>query len=105
MLTCPGDAFASRVGASLLTAVGLPELIAADEGRYEELAVRLAGHPEELGELRRKLADRRTAWPLFDTPRLVRNLERAYRAMWDVYASGRPPQPLVVTDCGGAGST
>jgi protein O-GlcNAc transferase len=102
VLTCPGDTFASRVGASLLTAVGLPELIAADEKQYEELAVRLAGHPEELGELRRKLADQRTTWPLFDTARLVRNLERAYRAMWDVYASGRPPQPLAVTDGDGA---
>jgi predicted O-linked N-acetylglucosamine transferase (SPINDLY family) len=105
LLTCPGDTFASRVGASLLTAVGLPELIAADEKEYEEMAVRLAGQPEARHQLGRKLAEQRTTWPLFDTPRLVRNLERAYRAMWDVYASGRPPQPLVVTDGGGPGTT
>jgi predicted O-linked N-acetylglucosamine transferase (SPINDLY family) len=97
VLTCPGGTFASRVAASLLTAVGLPELIASDPQRYEELAIHLAGHPEALGELRSKLAAQRTTWPLFDTPGLVRHLEQAYRAMWHLYASGRPPQPLVVT--------
>jgi predicted O-linked N-acetylglucosamine transferase (SPINDLY family) len=98
VLTCPGQTFASRVGASLLTSVGLPELIAPDLEAYERLAVRLARQPDELRALRAKLTAHRTTWPLFDTPRLVRNLERAYRAMWEVYASGQPRQPIIVTE-------
>jgi predicted O-linked N-acetylglucosamine transferase (SPINDLY family) len=98
VLTCPGQTFASRVGASLLRAVGLPELIATDLEDYERRALRLAQHPEELRRLRDTLAERRTRWPLFDTPRMVRNLERAYRAMWENYAAGHPPRPIVIRD-------
>jgi predicted O-linked N-acetylglucosamine transferase (SPINDLY family) len=98
VLTCPGQTLASRVGASLLTAVGLPELIAPDLEAYERLAVRLARQPDALRALRDQLAAHRTTWPLFDTPRLVRNLERAYRAMWEIHASGKPPQPIVVIE-------
>jgi predicted O-linked N-acetylglucosamine transferase (SPINDLY family) len=103
VLTAPGETFASRVAASLLRAVGLPGLIAADPAGYEERAVHLAHYPEALRGLREQLAARRTTWPLFDTPRLVQSLERAYRAMWDVYAAGGPPRPLVVTDPDPAG--
>lgn len=98
VLTCPGETFASRVAASLLTAVGLPELVVDDPEAYERTAIRLAREPDERAALRRKLQARRTTWPLFDTPRHVRNLERAYRAMWEVYASGRPPETIVVED-------
>ena len=98
VLTCTGETFASRVGASLLTAVGLPELIAADLAEYERRAIDLATHPEELRRLRDKLASNRTTWPLFDTPRLVRNLERAYSAMWDNYAAGREPRPMRIEE-------
>ena len=98
VLTCPGETFASRVGASLLSAVGLPELIAADLTEYERRAVDLATQPGELRWLRDKLASNRTAWPLFDTPRLVRNLERAYLAMWENYAAGREPRSMRIEE-------
>jgi predicted O-linked N-acetylglucosamine transferase (SPINDLY family) len=98
LLTCPGRTFASRVAASLLTNIGLPELIASDQDEYERRAVHLAGNPDELRGLRERLAANRGSWPLFDTPRFTRNLERAYRAMWDVYAAGQPPQPIVVNE-------
>jgi predicted O-linked N-acetylglucosamine transferase (SPINDLY family) len=98
LLTCPGDTFASRVAAGLLTAIGVPELIAPTLDEYEQRALHLARHPGELKELRQKLAAHRTTWPLFDTPRFVRNLERAYRAMWDLHASGESPQPINITD-------
>jgi protein O-GlcNAc transferase len=101
VLTCPGETFASRVAASLLTNVGLPELIATDLDEYERRAVHLACHPEELRRLRERLAANRTVWPLFDTPRFTRNLERAYRAMWDVYAAGQPPRRIEVTEPAG----
>jgi predicted O-linked N-acetylglucosamine transferase (SPINDLY family) len=98
VLTCPGRTFASRVAASLLTAVGLPELIAADLDRYEQMALQFARHPAALHELRAKLAAQRTTWPLFDTPRFVRNLERAFTAVWEIHERGQPPRAVEVVE-------
>ena len=98
VLTCPGKTFASRVGASLLEAVELPELIAGDLDHYERLAVRLAGDSGELGRLRGRLADNRGACPLFDTPRFVRNLERGYRAVWAIHEAGEKPRAVDIAD-------
>ena len=91
VLTCPGETFASRVAASLLRAAGLPELVAADIADYESRAIRLAGEPAELRPLRERLRAERPTCPAFDAPRLVRDLERAYRRMWeDFEARGSP---------------
>jgi predicted O-linked N-acetylglucosamine transferase (SPINDLY family) len=98
VLTCLGGTFASRVGASVLKAVGLPELIVQDLESYENLAVRLAQNPEKLAELRARLDKQRVSAPLFDTRRLVRNLERAYRRMWDLFAAGKAPELIVVKE-------
>lgn len=98
VLTCPGDSFASRVTASLLSAAGLPELIAPDFEEYERRAVHLATHPAELKAIRAKWAGQRQTCALFDTRRFVRNLERAYRLMWENYAAGHPPRQLFVTE-------
>lgn len=98
VLTCPGRNFAARVAASLLTSIGMPELIAADANEYEALAIRLARQPVELKRLRAKLTANRLTWPLFDTPRYTRNLERAYQAMWDNYAAGKSPRPITVLE-------
>jgi predicted O-linked N-acetylglucosamine transferase (SPINDLY family) len=98
ILTCLGGTFAARVGASLLTALGLPELITTNLESYEERAIHLATHPEELQELRQKLAAHRQSWPLFDTPRLVRNLERVYRTVWERHSAGEAPASFRVTD-------
>jgi predicted O-linked N-acetylglucosamine transferase (SPINDLY family) len=99
VLTYPGQTFAARVGASLLTAIGLPELIAPNLESYEQRAVHLATHSEGLRELREKLAAHRESWPLFDTPRLVRNLERAYRMVWERHSAGEAPASFRVTQC------
>lgn len=93
-----GKNFAGRVAASLLTAIGLPELIATDREGYQRLALSLATTAGALQAIRTKLAAQRTTWPLFDTPRYVRNLERAYRAMWENYAAGRPPRDIRVRE-------
>jgi predicted O-linked N-acetylglucosamine transferase (SPINDLY family) len=82
------------VGASLLAAAGLPELIAPDLERYEALAVELAGDPALLGRLRERLREGRTTAPLFDTPRFVRDLERGYRAVWAIHEAGEPPRAI-----------
>ena len=81
VLTCRGTAFAGRVAASLLTAAGLPELITETAEDYENLALALARDPARLAALRDKLAANRATAPLFDTPRLARDLEAAYQRM------------------------
>jgi len=96
VLTCPGETFPARVAASLLQAVGLPELIAGSLEEYEDRAVRLATAPTELAGLRAKLADSRLRAPLFDTERFARHLEQAYRSMWERHARGFPPGPIRV---------
>ena len=96
VLTCPGPTFAGRVGASLLRAVGLPELIVADLQAYEARALDLARHPERLAELRAKLAANRLRAPLFDTERFTRDLERAYGRMWEIHRGGGAPQPVAI---------
>ncbi len=81
VLTLRGTAFAGRVGASLLTAVGLPELITETQEDYEALALALAQDRARLSALREKLAASRATAPLFDTVRFARNLEAAYAQM------------------------
>ena len=90
VLTRVGEAFASRVAASLLAAVDLPELITGTAAQYEELAVDLATHPEHLMILRQRLARHRLSAPLFDTPRYTKHLEAAYAAIHTRYHAGLP---------------
>lgn len=84
-----GATFASRIAASLLHAVGLPELVAASWEAYFDLAHRLATRPDELAALREKLASSRLASPLFDTARFIRDLETLYARMWAQHRSGQ----------------
>ncbi|HEY4264608.1 MAG TPA: tetratricopeptide repeat protein [Micropepsaceae bacterium] len=92
MVTQIGSSFAGRVGASLLTAIGLPELIAHSEEEYEALALRLARDPTALALLKEKLANNRMTHPLFDTARFTRDLESAYLAMWERHRRGESPR-------------
>lgn len=78
VVTRTGQTFASRMAGALLTAAGLPELVTGDLDAYEEKAVALAASPEECRRLRAHLAQVREHGVLFDTPRLVRNLEDAF---------------------------
>ncbi len=98
LLTCPGESFASRVAASLLTAVGLPELIAASPGDYEDLAVALAHDPARLAVLKQRLAERRLTAPLFNTELYTRRLESAYEMMCARQRAGLPPEHLIVPE-------
>jgi predicted O-linked N-acetylglucosamine transferase (SPINDLY family) len=86
-----GKTFAGRVGASLLTAIGLPELIVADLDGYETLAIRLATDPGALAALKAKLAANRLTQPLFDAPRFTRHIEAAYLTMIDKARRGEAP--------------
>ena len=82
VLTCPGDTFVSRVAASLLHAVELPELIAPDPSGYESLALALARDPQRLGALKERLARNRERCALFDSVGYTRELEALYGRMF-----------------------
>ncbi|PWC58193.1 hypothetical protein TSH7_24155 [Azospirillum sp. TSH7] len=92
VVTWTGASHVARVGASLLTHCGLSELVAADEAGYIATAVALAGDPERLDRLRRTMRDRLNAAPLTNYTGFARDVEAAYRAMWqDWVASSAPP--------------
>jgi protein O-GlcNAc transferase len=96
VLTCSGATFAGRVAGSLLTAVGLPELITHSLDDYEALALKLARDPTLLAALRQKLARHRETHPLFNTERFARHIEAAYIEMWERCQRGEPPQSFAV---------
>ncbi|MCS3729697.1 tetratricopeptide repeat protein [Bradyrhizobium betae] len=96
VLTCLGDTFAGRVGASLLHAIGLPELVTTTPAAYERLAIDLAHDAHRLATLRAKLALNRLRAPLYDTARYTRDLETAYAAMMERHLAGLPPDHIRV---------
>jgi protein O-GlcNAc transferase len=96
VLTCTGEGFASRVAASALNAVGLPELVTNSLAQYEGKALELAQDPQRLRELRATLAQQRVVSPLFDTAGYCRQLEAAYRAMNQRVLRGEAPAGFAV---------
>ncbi len=96
LLTCRGESFAGRVAASLLHAIGLPELVTNGLEDYEALALKLAIDPPLLKTVRLKLEQNRLRNPLFDTDRFRRHIEAAYTIMWRLWQLGDGPRSLVV---------
>ncbi|MGO9513688.1 MAG: tetratricopeptide repeat protein [Steroidobacteraceae bacterium] len=94
MITCAGEGFANRVGASLLASVGLTDLIATSVHQYESLAVALAADRQRLAELKRRLAERRDVAPLFDIRSYTKNLESGYLAILERHHAGLPPEDI-----------
>jgi predicted O-linked N-acetylglucosamine transferase (SPINDLY family) len=85
VLTLMGETFASRVAASLLNAIDLPELITSTQEEYEIMAIDLAMNPKKLADIKVKLSKNRLTTPLFDTPLFSRNLEATYIKMYEGY--------------------
>ncbi len=83
VIVLAGNTHASRVGTSLLSNAGLPQLIAQTTESYLELAVELANDRERLYRLRSELRDKMRHSPLTDAKRFARNVESAYRTMWE----------------------
>ncbi|MGP1609654.1 MAG: O-linked N-acetylglucosamine transferase, SPINDLY family protein, partial [Burkholderiales bacterium] len=96
LLTCRGHAFPGRVAASLLRAIGLPELITDSLADYEALAFRLATTPALLADIQSRLAQNKTTHPLFDIDRYRRHIESAYITMHERYQRGEVPQGFSV---------
>jgi len=96
LVTMVGRQFAARVAASLLHAVGLPELVTGTTDDYEALILDLVRQPGRLAAIRAKLADNRLTAPLFDTPLYTRHLEAAYEIAWARKQRGEPAADIRV---------
>lgn len=96
VLTRAGEVFASRMAASLLKAIGLPELATETSQAYEDVAVDLATSPEKAAAIKDRLGRNRMTAALFDTERFTRHLEAAYSEMYRRYHAGVPPDHIQV---------
>lgn len=96
LLTCRGDTFAGRYGASMLQALDLPELIMENLPAYEARAVELGRQPQQLARVREKLAHGRTHGRLFDIDRFTQSVETAYQTIHERHLRGLPPATIVV---------
>jgi predicted O-linked N-acetylglucosamine transferase (SPINDLY family) len=96
VLTCIGESFTSRVAASLLNAVNLPELITSSQQEYEILAIELAKKPKKLKAIKKKLAENLHNAPLYDTPLFARHIESAYKTMYERHQEGLKPENIYV---------
>jgi predicted O-linked N-acetylglucosamine transferase (SPINDLY family) len=83
VVSLSGDRHAWRVGASLLGAMGLDDLVARDTAQYVEICARLAADPARLAELRGTLRERMRRSPLMQEESFTRSLERGFIEMWE----------------------
>jgi protein O-GlcNAc transferase len=96
VLTRIGGTFVGRMAASVLSAIGLPELITTTAEAYEALAMDLAGDRQKLEAVKLKLAKNRLMTPLFDTGLYTKHLEAAYTAMHERYQAGLEPDHIII---------
>ena len=96
VLTLKGKSFAARVASSLLSALGMAELVTNSTKDYTEKAVHLANHIDELKLLRVKIEQNKHISPLFNTPLFTRHLEAAYRSMMQRLLEGKGPEHIQV---------
>jgi predicted O-linked N-acetylglucosamine transferase (SPINDLY family) len=90
VLTRKGKSFASRMAASILTAIGLPELITENIVDYEYKAIEYALSPSKLRDVKNKLIGNYDQCALFDTPRFVANLEKSYKKVYEAHQNNLP---------------
>lgn len=102
VVTILGEAFPARVSASLLLAVGLPQLVVRSSQEYEALAIALARDPARLDEYRKRLAHARVASAAFDPSRLARDLEDLYERMAARQRAGLAPDHIRLADSRGS---
>jgi predicted O-linked N-acetylglucosamine transferase (SPINDLY family) len=96
VLTCPGRSFASRVAASLLTALGLPELIADSLEEYRRVAIDLGNDPPSYSAIRDRLLASKTSTTLYDPAAMARNIETAFEAIHAHHQQGLAPDHIVI---------
>jgi predicted O-linked N-acetylglucosamine transferase (SPINDLY family) len=96
IVTLRGDSFASRVASSLLSAIGLAELITTNGRDYETLAVELATYPGKLQVIKNKLLGNLPAAPLYNPHLFTRHLESAYKSMYQRYQNDLAPDHIFI---------
>ena len=95
VVTRIGEQFVARVAASLLTAIGLPELIVKTDQEYEALALELATNQSILESIAKKLEKNRRSEPLFKTETYTQNLDQAFEQAYTHYYKGYPPKDII----------
>ena len=98
VLTCMGDSFASRYAASMLFAIGLPELVTETQAEYEALAIELAKNPTKLKIIKDKLESNRFTTPLFDTALFTKHIEVAYTKIYERHQADLPPDHIYISN-------
>ena len=96
VLTCMGESFASRVAASLLYAIKLPELVTETQADYEALAIEMATNPGKLKAIKDKLESTRLTTPLFDTVQFAKHIEAAYTNIYERYQADLPADNIYI---------
>lgn len=96
VLTLQGNHFISRASSSILSHLGLKELVTVNLYEYEKKAVELATDGDALQKIKSKLVKNLLTASLFDTPRFVKNFEKGLLQMWDIYCAGNPPEQIDV---------
>ncbi len=96
VITMIGKGFPSRVAASLLNAIGFPELITQNYYEYEELIYKLANEPNELSKIKQKLKKNRITEPLFNTEQYTENLEKCYKKAYEDYFYGNEKKTIII---------
>jgi predicted O-linked N-acetylglucosamine transferase (SPINDLY family) len=92
MVTCAGETFASRVAASLLKTMAMPDCVTYDLMSYEQKIVDLLERSDSLLELRGRVALSRKTSPLFSTDEIARHLESAFEQMMCRYDADLEPE-------------
>ncbi len=93
VVTLTGETTMSRGGASILSTIGLPELIAHTPEEYHRIVIDWAQDMDRLASLRATLRQRMAQSPLMDAPRFARNIEQAYRRAWQTWCEGGRESP------------
>ena len=96
VLTCSGKTFASRVSASLLNAIKVPELITENLVDYQETAIYLALNPDKLSMIKEKINKNILSAPLFNTKLFTKNIEEAYFRMHEININNLSPRNINV---------
>jgi predicted O-linked N-acetylglucosamine transferase (SPINDLY family) len=94
VLTLTGNSFASRVAASSLRSIGLPELITVTQEQYNSLAIHLATNPDLILAIKKKLNDNRLTTNLFDSVFHTKKMEAAYKEIFERYEAGLAPDHI-----------
>ena len=96
VVTRIGNSFASRVSASLLNAIDLPELITHSEEEFENLALDFANDKNKLDKVKIKLEKNKISKSLFNTKLYTKNIETSYKIIYDRYLRDLPPEDIEI---------